>query len=146
MSVFIPGKAETIIDYDCVPSFSQVLAAQIVNMNDNIIIPETSLKTGTIDFCLIQNMLMICPRFSFVRCHQFFKGYHYFLNKHDNGYFILTNGYYIHRNQTITKTRTDELNKDKQEIQRLKRALKGRSQRYSYGMNRTTFSFFSCEV
>ena len=120
----MPGNAETIIDYDCVPSYSHILAAQIVDMNDNIIIPETSLKTGMIDrqhYCWIQNMLVICPRFSFVRCHQSFKDYHYTLNKHQNGYF------YILRNQTITKTRTDELKRDKQEIQRLKRALKGRS-------------------
>ena len=61
MSVFIPGNADTIIDYDCVPSYSQILAAQIVNMNDNVIIPETSLKSGTIDrqhHCWIQNMLV----------------------------------------------------------------------------------------
>ena len=45
----MPGNAETIIDYDCVPSYSHILAAQIVDMNDNVIIPETSLKTGMID-------------------------------------------------------------------------------------------------
>ena len=44
----MPGNAETVIDYDCVPSYSQILAAQIVNMNDNVIIPHTSLKSGTI--------------------------------------------------------------------------------------------------
>ena len=120
----MPGNADTIIDYDCVPSYSQILAAQIVNMNDNVIIPETSLKSGTIDRLnryRIQNMLVTYPRFLFVRCHQSFKDYHYTLNKHENGYF------YILRNQTITNTRTDELKRDKQEIQRLKRALKGRS-------------------
>ena len=57
----MPGNADTIIDYDCVPSYSQILAAQIVDMNDNVIIPETSLKSGTIDrqhHCGIQNMLV----------------------------------------------------------------------------------------
>ena len=55
------GNAETIIVYDCVPSYSQILAAQIVDMNDNVIIPETSLQSGTIDRqhdCWIQNMLV----------------------------------------------------------------------------------------
>ena len=124
----MPGNAETIIDYDCVPSYSQILAAQIVNMNDNVIIPETSLKSGTIDrqhHCWIQIlyvddiMSLTYPRFLFVRYHQSFKDYHYTLNKHENGYF------YIVRNQTIIKTSTDEVKRDKQEIQRLKRALKG---------------------
>ena len=39
-----------IVDYDCVPTYSQTLVAQIVDMDDNVIIPETSLKTGTIEF------------------------------------------------------------------------------------------------
>ena len=98
MSVFIPGNADTIIDYDCVPSYSQILAAQIVNMNDNVIIPETSLKSGTIDrqhHCWIQIlyvddiMSLTYPRFLFVRYHQSFKDYHYTLNKHENGYFYI---------------------------------------------------------
>ena len=48
MSHFMPGNAETIIDYDCVPTYSQTLAAQIINMNDNVIVSQTSLKSGTI--------------------------------------------------------------------------------------------------
>ena len=44
----MPGNAETIIDYDCVPTYSQTLAAQIINMNDNVIVSQTSLKSGTI--------------------------------------------------------------------------------------------------
>ena len=62
----MPGNTETIIDYDCVPSYSHILAAQIVDMNDNIIIPETSLKTGMIDrqhYCWIQNMLVMSEIF-----------------------------------------------------------------------------------
>ena len=49
MTVFIPGNTETIIDYDCVPTYSQTFVAQIVNMDGNVIIPETGLKTGTIE-------------------------------------------------------------------------------------------------
>ena len=49
MSFFIPGKAETVIDYDCVPTYSQTIAAQIIDMNDNVIIPMTAFKSGTID-------------------------------------------------------------------------------------------------
>ena len=48
MSVFIPGNAETIIDFECVPTYSQSLTAQIINMDDNVIIPTTTLKSGTI--------------------------------------------------------------------------------------------------
>ena len=48
MSVFIPGNAETIIDFECVPTYSQTLTAQIINMDDNVIIPTTTLKSGTI--------------------------------------------------------------------------------------------------
>ena len=44
----MPGKAETVIDYDCVPTYSQTLAAQIINMNDNVIVSQTSLKSGKI--------------------------------------------------------------------------------------------------
>ena len=48
MSHFLPGNAETIIDYDCVPTYSQSLAAQIINMDDNLIVSKTSLKSGKI--------------------------------------------------------------------------------------------------
>ena len=48
LSVFIPGNAETIINYDCVPSYSQTLAAEILNMDNNLLIPKTSLKSGKI--------------------------------------------------------------------------------------------------
>ena len=47
-SVFIPGNTETIIDFECVPTYSKTLVAQIVNMNENVIIPPTSLKSGMI--------------------------------------------------------------------------------------------------
>ena len=56
MSVFIPGNAETIIDFECVPTYSQSLTAQIISMDDNVIIPQTSLKSGTIaTFVFSQN-------------------------------------------------------------------------------------------
>ena len=48
MSIFIPGNAVTMIDFECVPTYSQTLAAEIINMNDNVIIPQTSLKSGMI--------------------------------------------------------------------------------------------------
>ena len=48
MSFFLPGNAETIIDYDCVPTYSQTLAAQFIDMNNNVIIPQAGLKSGTI--------------------------------------------------------------------------------------------------
>ena len=50
MSFYLPGNAETVIDYDCVPTYSQTLAAQIIDMNDNVIIRQTSLKSGTIAY------------------------------------------------------------------------------------------------
>ena len=42
---------------------------------------------------------------------------------HKNGYF------YMLRNQTLTNNKNDEMKRDKKEIQRLTRALKGRSLR-----------------
>ena len=41
-SVFILGNAETIIDFECVPTYSQTLFAQIINMDGNVIIPLTT--------------------------------------------------------------------------------------------------------
>ena len=61
MSHFLPGNAETIIDYDCVPTYSQSLAAQIINMDDNVIVSQTSLKSGkipTMIFYVTKNMLI----------------------------------------------------------------------------------------
>ena len=61
MSHFLPGNAETIIDYDCVPTYSQSLAAQIINMDDNVIVSQTSLKSGmiaTVIFYVTKNMLI----------------------------------------------------------------------------------------
>ena len=49
MSVFIPGNAVTMIDFECVPTYSRTLAAEIIDMNDNVIIPQTSLKSGMIE-------------------------------------------------------------------------------------------------
>ena len=48
MSVFLPGNAETIIDFECLPTYSQTLTAQVINMDDNVIIPQTSFKSGSI--------------------------------------------------------------------------------------------------
>ena len=57
MSHFLPGNAETIIDYDCVPTYSQSLAAQIINMDDNMIVSKTSLKSGK-----IATILFLCNK------------------------------------------------------------------------------------
>ena len=54
---------------------------------------------------------------------QSYKDSRYTLKMHKNGYF------YMLRNQTLTKNKNDEMKRDKQEIQRLTRALKGRSLR-----------------
>ena len=65
MSHFLPGNAETIIDYDCVPTYSQSLAAQIINMDDNMIVSKTSLKSGkiaTIIFNVTKTMLMLATK------------------------------------------------------------------------------------
>ena len=48
----MPGNAETIIDFDCVPTYTQTLFAQIIDMVGNVIIPQTSLKSGRIDTIL----------------------------------------------------------------------------------------------
>ena len=48
MSVFLPGNAVTMVDFECVPTYSRTLAAEIIDMNDNVIIPQTSLKSGMI--------------------------------------------------------------------------------------------------
>ena len=47
----------------------------------------------------------------------------YTLKMHKNGYF------YMLRNQTLTSNKNDDTKRDKQKIQRLERALKGRSLR-----------------
>lgn len=47
---------------------------------------------------------------------------------HKNGYF------YILRNHTLTNNRNDQMKRDRQEIQRLKRALKGRSLQIAFEM------------
>ena len=50
MSFFIAENAETIINYDCVPTYSQTLAVKIIDMNDNVIIPQTTLNSGAITY------------------------------------------------------------------------------------------------
>ena len=127
-----------IVDYDCVPTYSQTLVAQIVDMDNNVIIPETSLKTGTIELCpcKLSFFLLIQPddmahiiwaisdyTFVFAELEQSYPASHYSLRRHAKGYF------YMVRNQTLTNRKNDQMKRDKQEIQRLKRALKGRSLR-----------------
>ena len=58
MSVFIPGNAETIIDFECVPTYSQSLTAQIISMDDNVIIPQISLKSGTMATFVFSKMIV----------------------------------------------------------------------------------------
>ena len=35
------------------------MVAQIVDMNENVIIPQTSLRTGTIEFCHVSNTVVL---------------------------------------------------------------------------------------
>ena len=61
MSVFLPGNTVTMVDFECVPTYSRTLAAEIIDMNDNVIIPQTSLKSGkipTMIFYVTKNMLI----------------------------------------------------------------------------------------
>ena len=44
----MPGNADTIIDFECVPTYSQTLHAQVIDMDGKVITPQTSLKSGTI--------------------------------------------------------------------------------------------------
>ena len=50
MNVYLPGNAETVIDYDCVPSYTRKMVAQIVDMENSVIVPSYSLKAGMIVF------------------------------------------------------------------------------------------------
>ena len=67
MSVFIPGNAVTMIDFECVPTYSRTLAAEIINMNDNVIIPQTSLKSGMIATFLCYKYLLLYSVYKWVR-------------------------------------------------------------------------------
>ena len=109
------------------------MVAQIVNMNENVIIPQTSLKSGRLELPREAFPLSLCCVFysNFVTINdlldqfgpQSCKDSRYTLRMHENGYF------YMLRNQTLTNNKNDEMKRDKQEIQRLTRALKGRSLR-----------------
>ena len=54
MNVYLPGNAETVIDYDCVSSYTRKMVAQIVDMENSVIVPSYSFKAGTFVF---QNVL-----------------------------------------------------------------------------------------
>ena len=56
---FLPGNAKTNIEFECVPTYSQVLVGQIVDMNDNVIIPHTNLQSGTIATILFHEYLPV---------------------------------------------------------------------------------------
>ena len=119
----MPGNAESIIDYDCVPTYSQTLAAQIINMNDNVIVSQTSLKSGTIP----ENIFYSHGLHRYLRGKsllkiQSHKENHYSLKKHPNGYF------YILKNETLANNKIEVLKaRCKQDILRLKNGLKGGS-------------------
>lgn len=46
VSEFLPAKTTTLIEFDCVMSFSKMQLSRITNMNDNIIIKGFGLRTG----------------------------------------------------------------------------------------------------
>ena len=41
---------ETIVDFECVPSYSQKMFAQIISMEEIVIVPAYSFKAGTFVF------------------------------------------------------------------------------------------------
>ena len=47
VSEFLPAKTTTLIEFDCVMSFSKMQLSRITNMNDNIIIKGFGLRTGS---------------------------------------------------------------------------------------------------
>ena len=50
MNVFLPGKMETVVDFDCVPTYTRKLVAQIVDMENSVIVQSYSFKAGTFEF------------------------------------------------------------------------------------------------
>ena len=50
MNVFLPGNAKTVIDFDCVPTYTRKMVAQIVDMEEIVIVPSYSFKAGTFVF------------------------------------------------------------------------------------------------
>ena len=47
VSEFLPAKTTTLVEFDCVMSFSKMQLSRITNMNDNIIIKGFGLRTGS---------------------------------------------------------------------------------------------------
>ena len=46
VSEFLPAESTSVIEFDCVMSFSKMQLARIVNMNGNVIISGFGLRTG----------------------------------------------------------------------------------------------------
>ena len=53
VSEFLPAKTTTLIEFDCVMSFSKMQLSRVMNMDDNMIINGFGLRTGSItaDYC-----------------------------------------------------------------------------------------------
>jgi len=60
-TVYLPGNMETIVDFECVPSYSRKMFAQIISMEEIVIVPAYSFKADG----------------------------HYTIRKHGNGYFYI---------------------------------------------------------
>ena len=46
ISEYLSPKAKTLIEYDCMPTFANILAASIVDMDENRIIKSFGIKKG----------------------------------------------------------------------------------------------------
>ena len=46
ISEYLSPNAKTVIEYDCMPTFANILAASIVNMDENRIIKSFGIKKG----------------------------------------------------------------------------------------------------
>ena len=47
ISEYLPPSTKTVIEYDCMPTFANILTATIVDMDENRVVKSFGIKQGT---------------------------------------------------------------------------------------------------
>ena len=65
----LPAKTTTLIEFECVMSFSKMMFTTITNMNDNIIINGFGLRTGLKTGASISFFVVLGKKYELIRHH-----------------------------------------------------------------------------
>ena len=103
INVFLPGRVETLVEFDCVPTYSMTLLAHFSTMDGTSIISQFPLKSGLEKNIKVHDPYYMVHMFYVIKILTPITDNKYILKKHSSGFF------YILRDKPMDKPRTKSL-------------------------------------